>query len=349
MKNYFPAALAAVVLPSLVPAQSLTYVHTTLGKDAANHLRSPAWLPLFADDLRAETDHVVIDYDVTITNTAPFGVTFYSMTGFGTAPFVNGGRDVTGGPCWGVDEGPEEFVFQVSLPSGPFLLGGQSQRFTGTGMVSGVSWMGAPMAAGTCVEDGVHATQTADFRMGPSVDTPVVQWEVGATPWHFQSVDHGSTIAANEFIVSTEYSLPPIGSTTCTPSQPNSTGSTGELSAFGQARAAQGETLLVLDVASAPAGQFGFFILSRSDAPATALGGGNGTLCLGGPIVRWLDSVAQIDANGALQQRLDPSLLPSAIGVPTPGATFYAQFWHRDQVAGVQTSNTTSAVALTFQ
>ncbi len=348
MKNHLLAVLATLVLPSLAPAQSLTYFHTTLGNDPASHLRSPAWQPLFADWLRARTNQIVIHYDVTITNTSTFGTTFYSITGFGAAPYIHGGRNAADEPCWGLDEGPPDFVFQVDLGTGPTLLPGETRRFTGTGIASGVVWSGAPSAGGGCVEDGLHSTQATDLAMGPRVGTPVLQWQVGATPGLFDCVDHGSTVASNLFIVRAEYSLPPTGWITCTPLQPNSTGSTGELHAFGQALAAAGETLLVLEASAVPSGEFGFFLLSRSGAPALPLAGG-GTLCLGGHLVRWLDSLTQIDASGSLVQRLDPSALPAAIGVPMPGTTMFAQFWHRDLIAGMPTSNTTSAAAITFQ
>lgn len=130
----------------------------------------------------------------------------------------------------------------------------------------------------------------------------------------------------------------PIGSSYCEPAQPNSTGQPAKLVVRGSARI--NFDWLQVDAYEVPAGEFGLFLMSQSQG-STVPPGSQGTLCLGGAVIR-MGGVHQASQEGRLSQRLEPSTMPVL-----PGETWHFQAWYRDSAGG--TSNLTQAVSLQFE
>lgn len=130
----------------------------------------------------------------------------------------------------------------------------------------------------------------------------------------------------------------------------NSTGSEGEIGAFGSDVVADDD--LTLTATALPANQFGIFVTSRTQAFLPGAGGtSNGNLCLGGSLGRF-GQPQQIFSTGAGGEF---SLAPSLAMFPQGGAfvsvvagdSWSFQAWHRD-VVGLG-SNFTDGVEVTFQ
>ncbi len=140
---------------------------------------------------------------------------------------------------------------------------------------------------------------------------------------------------------------PPIGvqSDDCSP-EPNSTGKTGWMVLTGTQSTTGQKGLFCIDV---PINTFGLFVTSMTTGYQTNVGGGEGTLCLGGGIGRF-NVIVLSGPEGVLQQQLSMSALQTPNGlVPTlPGERWHFQAWHRDVVGGVATSNFSGAMSIVF-
>ncbi|MGB0331422.1 MAG: hypothetical protein ACPGPE_06345 [Planctomycetota bacterium] len=136
-----------------------------------------------------------------------------------------------------------------------------------------------------------------------------------------------------------------IGTSYCSVA-PNSTGSIGELNAFGSTALADNEVELRLS--QLPGSTFGVLIVSQIQDSVPFAGGGTGTLCLGGSIGRF--SPFSADPSGSFIASVDVNQIAAPTGsVPAqPGETWNFQCWHRD-VGTPPTSCFTEAVAITFQ
>ncbi|MEO0660701.1 MAG: hypothetical protein AAFZ87_04115 [Planctomycetota bacterium] len=135
----------------------------------------------------------------------------------------------------------------------------------------------------------------------------------------------------------------------CAATVPNSSGSTGRLTALGDGSASADDVVLYAD--RLPPGQTTLFLNSRTPG-STPLGGG-AALCLGGSINRYVGT-GELNASndlGIAWLRLSlPTTPDGAITSPVlAGETWYHQAWHRDVVGGAQTSNLTDAVAVTYR
>ena len=132
----------------------------------------------------------------------------------------------------------------------------------------------------------------------------------------------------------------------CT-STPNSSGASALLSFGGTSSLSQAD--LVLDASSLPSNQFCLFFLGDQSDFVPAFAGSQGNLCVGGTLVRLN---AFIQSSGSLGQTSLPlpfGQVPFVNGGPIQvGETYYFQTWFRDIVGGTQTSNTTSALEVTF-
>jgi hypothetical protein len=138
------------------------------------------------------------------------------------------------------------------------------------------------------------------------------------------------------------------GATTCSPSVPNSSGNAAELVAWGSE--VSGGNPLQLLARGLPAGRFGYFLASATQASSTPAGS-QGVLCLGAPFAKLIDGVplARSSAGGWLQTSVATEALPFATPVAIlPGETWTFQAWFRDQNPA-RTTNFTDAVAITFQ
>ncbi|MCP3917714.1 MAG: hypothetical protein GY711_19390 [bacterium] len=177
-------------------------------------------------------------------------------------------------------------------------------------------------------------------------------WHAGPDPFAGQA--YGSSLAwdGTTLVVSNASAqLPPVeeiyvsgiavGQRYC-PAQPNSTGSPGRIDAFGCDELLFGQLRLRAD--NLPAGQFGYFIASRTQAQSPGPHGG--VVCVGGAVGRFnrpQDIV--VGPTGSLIVDLEniPIFPPVAV---QPGDTWNFQCWFRDVAAD---SNYTDATSITFQ
>ena len=120
------------------------------------------------------------------------------------------------------------------------------------------------------------------------------------------------------------------------------------LSAFGSPWVAHDD--VTLTAAQLPPAQTGIFLNSQEAGFVPFLGGGDGTLCLGGAIGRYSAQTGSTGAAGELELALDLTATPTPSG-PTAvhaGETWRFQCWYRDVNPG-PTSNLTDAVAILFR
>ena len=139
---------------------------------------------------------------------------------------------------------------------------------------------------------------------------------------------------------------PPVGESFCGPAVANSTGGSAEIVAAGSVHAA--DEWLTLTATSLPPNQFGFFIGSQTEVITLNIGGGEGTLCIGGNIVRFAGQIVGSGAAGRFSVDIDTSAIPtfpnSAI---MAGETWTFQAWFRD-LTTTATSNLTDAVRVIY-
>lgn len=275
-----------------------------------------------------------IDYVVEATNLSAVEQTVFPQM-FRTDAFV------TNTICWGSDP---------SSGSTPFGVG---QSFdipaNSTRILSGVDALGSSdfipggLFTGACsgMDDGLHRPSgTSLIYAGP---TSQFGW------WASTSVvtyaDAGTTFT-NDLTVTTTYEFPEISAgSVCDPLAANSTGSAGSLTAYGDAAL---DGFVILQAESLPANAFTLVAFSDSLQPPAPIGFGQATLCLGGTVYRWLDSVGLTDANGAFEVEGHFADLPAPVGAFTPGSTWSFQVFHRDTIGGAASANSTSAVSITF-
>lgn len=123
----------------------------------------------------------------------------------------------------------------------------------------------------------------------------------------------------------------------------NSTGQLSTLELLGNSQTAANQ--LELNTRGLPANVFGFYLMSEQ---AASLPVGNGLLCLGSPVWRYDDAILLSSADGVARFELDLGQLANGQAA-TVGDVYNFQFWHRDTVGGMPTSNFSSAVSVTFQ
>lgn len=140
-----------------------------------------------------------------------------------------------------------------------------------------------------------------------------------------------------------------VGSTLCV-GQPNSTGGQSRLGAKGSSLVADNN--LTVEVEGLPSGALGFFVTSLGAGFVSNPGGSAGDLCIADPVLgRYSNTLQTASAVGAVSQVLNLSMtpVPSGFTAVAAGETRYWQFWHRDSVGGVATSNFSSALCVTFE
>ncbi|MEZ6018202.1 MAG: hypothetical protein R3F49_24065 [Planctomycetota bacterium] len=109
---------------------------------------------------------------------------------------------------------------------------------------------------------------------------------------------------------------------------------------------------LSLAISDLPPLSFAMPLASTSTGFMPGLGGGAGTLCLGGSIGRGIAFVQGAPNEGIVSVRLYPSSLPQPTGAVSAavGETWHFQVWYRDQLGpGVVTSNLSDAISVTFR
>ena len=145
------------------------------------------------------------------------------------------------------------------------------------------------------------------------------------------------------------YGPPIIGSKICTPAVDNSTGFFGRLSASGSASI--GSNNLRLTGSMLPVGSLGYFIASRVPGFIQGPGGSFGNLCVLPPIGRYLAFAGPVAPDGTFSMDVDATAIPqpTSTAIAQPGETWYFQFWHRDAVLGLATSNFTAGLRIVFE
>ena len=141
-----------------------------------------------------------------------------------------------------------------------------------------------------------------------------------------------------------------IGTRYCTPAVPNSTGSSGRITATGSDVAAMNDVTLA--ASDLPNNAFGFFLTSLTQGMVAQPGGSLGVLCLGGGIGRYVGpgQIQNSGSTGGFQYTIDLTQHPTPTGFVQvqAGQTWNFQCWHRDSIAGAAVSNFSDAVSLTF-
>lgn len=155
----------------------------------------------------------------------------------------------------------------------------------------------------------------------------------------------GDSLPTNTF----GYDLGRVGVRFCSPAEINSSGGAAEIAAVGSEEVAAGDLTLVAE--SLPVNAFGFFIVSNGQITVPAVGGSQGTLCVGPSIGRAVGGqIFNSGATGEASVPVDLGALPTPTGSTQvqPGQTWYFQGWFRDVNPHV-TSNLTDGVGVTFQ
>ncbi|MCP5022125.1 MAG: hypothetical protein GY930_10135 [bacterium] len=160
--------------------------------------------------------------------------------------------------------------------------------------------------------------------------------------------------------------VPSVGTAFCSPSDPNSTGSSTTLTGswITGGGISGGMSDLHLEVANGVSGELGYFLVGSSFAdPGIPVS--NGHLCIAsGPFFRYnvagttSNSVGFFDAAGMLQNIVGTSSVGSGFDVPdsvanstmaiVAGSTWNFQVWHRDTPAAVGSSNFSNGLSVTF-
>ena len=131
----------------------------------------------------------------------------------------------------------------------------------------------------------------------------------------------------------------------------NSSGLAAEIGAQGSPQIADDDfTLAAVQVAP---NQFGYFLMSASQAFVPFFSGSSGNLCLGGQILRFIKPPAGMvlfsGPEGRLTLKVDFANLPGGT-VFVPGDVWNFQAWFRDVTSGGEfTSNTTDGIAVMFR
>ncbi|QDV06650.1 hypothetical protein Poly30_21650 [Planctomycetes bacterium Poly30] len=130
----------------------------------------------------------------------------------------------------------------------------------------------------------------------------------------------------------------------------NSTGSPGHLVARGSDVATENRITLAAD--SLPPFQLALFLGSQTQGLTPGVGGGQGTLCLGGAIGRYVapGQARPIEPDGRTSLEIDLTEIPTPTGfiALAAGQTWNFQLWHRDANPS-GTSNLTNGVQVMLQ
>jgi hypothetical protein len=93
----------------------------------------------------------------------------------------------------------------------------------------------------------------------------------------------------------------------------------------------------------------GYLITSRTTANINMPGSSSGRLCVAGA-GRYVNAVQNSGTNRTYSTGISPLFLPSPNGftAAVPGETWHFQYWHRDSLGGMATSNFSNACSVTF-
>lgn len=141
--------------------------------------------------------------------------------------------------------------------------------------------------------------------------------------------------------------LDDLGTTSCNPAVPNSTGSAASIGATGSLFVLQ--NFLEITATELPPNQFGYLLASLHAGFTQNPGGSQGNLCLSGNIGRFVGQVQSSGAVGAFTVPVDLSAIPTTpVASVAAGETWNFQAWYRDQNPA-STSNFTNALRIEFR
>jgi hypothetical protein len=124
----------------------------------------------------------------------------------------------------------------------------------------------------------------------------------------------------------------------------NSTGAVGQIQFVGSQSVHRNDARL--RAAQMPSGALGLFFFG-SDPAQVPVPGTAAVLCVAGTIYRF--PITSVDAqSGTAEQVLDFAAPASPARFITAGSTWHFQFWHRDVLGGVPTSNTSPGLRVAF-
>lgn len=210
--------------------------------------------------------------------------------------------------------------------------GGPWREVTRHDTDGGLAWRAAFLSAAQFDAAGVNPSPTTQMRFTVNDGNPQSIIEAGLDAFSVSQID-----------------CIEIGTSDCGPAVMNSRGLSAAIRAEGSVQtSANTVRLLVNDV---PLATFGLLILSRDQGSVPNLGGGVGTLCLGGSIGRDYTNILNSAGSGRFLTQLDLTRLPQPTGnvAVLPGQTWHFQAWYRDTLAGVPVSNLSDAVSVSFQ
>ncbi len=187
----------------------------------------------------------------------------------------------------------------------------------------------------------VAALQAVALALSPSAmdATNPALWD--AMWLHFEGAAYG--------LDNIEFGVLEPGANYCK-AAPNSTGSTGVMSASGSLQASANN--VTLTAFGLPSNQFGIFVVSMTQAfvPGTN-GSSNGNLCLGGVIGRYngAGQILSTGASGDFSLMINLNTIPQGNGsvAAMAGQSWNFQAWHRDSVG--LGSNFTDGYEIQFQ
>jgi hypothetical protein len=214
--------------------------------------------------------------------------------------------------------------------------GGGENMFAARFDASGVETM-ARRWAGRFIPN-LDLTPTGLYDTGPRITQDVRGNALTATAENISGTD-----AAVNLVKVVEGTA---GAPYCGPAAPNSTGSPSQLGALGSSDVAVNNVSLVAE--QLPPGSFVLFLASRTQG-FTPAASGQGTLCLGGSVGRYVGprQVQSANSGGRANLQLELTGIPQPNGpaVALPGETWNFQAWYRDANPGV-TSNFTDGVSV---
>ncbi|MEM1449413.1 MAG: hypothetical protein AAF726_17665 [Planctomycetota bacterium] len=346
----------------------------------------PANLPLFAIDFdaRAETLYAVEDITYAIntidTTTGQVTPTGNSVTGlvFGSgAIFVTGLTASADGSTWYLSRavGNTTQIYEGDITTGSFTFLGTilNQVIIDISMSKAGEMYGISLNTSSLYQispiDGTAAFvgslgYSVQFAQGMDfdwlTDTLYATLYAGGGVGAFAEIDVNTGLASNlevttaldaEMEMAVQFPTDDFIGTNYCQTNPNSTGASGSIAAFGNAFVISNSVELF--ASNLPNSSFGFFLVGENRGFVANPGGSAGNLCVGGMIGRYvgMGEIQNTGPTGGFSLVIDLGMIPQPNGFVSvqAGESWRFQAWHRDSVGGSATSNFTDGLEIDFQ